>query len=236
MHMTSKEGEQPSDRADAAAANFSTRRMVVPMIWDIALNTAIPLASYHLSKAYISPSEVTALIAASIFPILKSLFGVLRRSRLDPVAVLVLLGIGVSIVVIFLGGSPKVLLLRESIFGGVFGLACFVSLVLPRPIMFYFGRFFAAGNDPERRARFDASWQYPQVRRGHRIITLIWGLSLGGEFCVRVVMIYMLPIPTVLAVSPFLFGGATIFVVIWTIRYARKLRQRAVAAARRAAP
>ncbi len=66
--------------------------------------------------------------------------------------------------------------------------------------MFYFGRFFFTGNDPERRVRFDSSWQYPQVRRGHRIITLVWGLVLVGEFCVRVAMIYTLPITVVLQV------------------------------------
>jgi hypothetical protein len=52
----------------------------------------------------------------------------------------------VSIVAVLLGGNPRVLLVRESFFTGALGVSCFVSLVLlPRPLMFYFGRYFATG-------------------------------------------------------------------------------------------
>lgn len=227
--MPTDEGEPAGARADARAANSLNLRLPIrPLVWDISLNVAIPLACYQLTKAYVSPSDITALVAASIFPLLKSLFGVVRRRSLDPIAVLVLLGIVTSMVAIAFGGSAKLLLLRESLFTGVFGLACLVSLALPRPLMFYIGRFFTAGNDPERRARFDATWQYAKARRTHRIISLVWGLLYLGEFTVRTALIYTQSITTVLAVSPFLFGSATILAIIWTLRYARKARERAI--------
>ena len=37
--------------------------------------------------------------------------------------------------------------MRESLFTALFGLACFGSLLLPRPMMYYFGRRFMAGRD-----------------------------------------------------------------------------------------
>jgi len=208
-----------------AGQEFPMHAAIIPMVWDIALNTAIPLLCYHLSKAYISPSDLTALIAASVFPVLKSLFGMIRRGQLDPIAILVLLGIAVSSIAILFGGSPKLLLLRESFFTAAFGLACLVSLALPRPLMFYFARFFTAGNDPVRKARIDASYQYPEIRRGHRIITLGWAVLMLGEFVARVAMIYTLPVSTVLAVSPFLIGSATILGIVLSIRYGRKMRE-----------
>jgi hypothetical protein len=51
----------------------------------------------------------------------------------------VLLAIATDGVALFVGGRPRLLLVRESLFTGVFGLSCFVSLLLPRPMMFYFG-------------------------------------------------------------------------------------------------
>ncbi|MEJ2217558.1 MAG: hypothetical protein P8099_13185 [Gemmatimonadota bacterium] len=223
------EGEPAGARPDTPTANsLDLRPPIRPMVWDIALNVAIPLACYRLTKAYVSPSDFNALLAASIFPILRNLVGVVRRRSLDPIAVLVLLGISTGMLAIALGGSAKLLLLRESLFTGVFGLACLVSLVLPRPLMFYFGRFFTAGNDPARRARFDATWQYARARKTHRIITLVWGLLYLGEFTVCAALIYTQPITTVLAVSPLLFGSATILAIIWTFRYARKARERAI--------
>ncbi len=130
---------------------------------DVALNAGIPWLLYRLSKRYLSASEVAALAIAATFPLAKSASELLRRGRLDPIAVLVLLGILVSGVGVILGGSPRLLLLRESLFTGALGLACFGSLFLPRPLMFYFGRHFMAGDDPERRREFDANLHRPGV-------------------------------------------------------------------------
>jgi hypothetical protein len=227
--MPTDEDEPAGARADTPASiSLNLRPPILPMVWDIVLNTAIPLACYRLTKAYVTPSDLVALLAASIFPILRNLFDVVRRRSLDPIAVVVLLGISTGMVAIALGGSGKLLLLRESLFTGVFGLACLVSLALPRPLMFHIGRFFTAGNDPEMRARFDATWQYAEARQTHRIITLVWGLLYLGEFTVCAALIYTQPITTVLAVSPFLFGSVTILAIIWTFRYARKARERAI--------
>lgn len=205
------------------------RPPILPMVWDIGLNVAVPMICYQLSKQYLSPSEFTALLLASIFPTLKSVHDVLRRREIDPVSVVVLLGIAAGIAAMFFGGSYKVLLLRESLFTFVLGLTCLGSLLLPsrRPLMFFFGRVFATGNDPVRRAAFDASWQYPQARRRHRVITLAWGFLFVAEFAFRAVLIYTVSPATVLAVSPVVLGTATILVILWTVRYASRRRQAA---------
>jgi len=205
------------------------RPPILPLVWDIALNVVVPMACYRLSKQYVSPSELTALLFASIYPTLKSIYDVFRRGELDPVSVVVLLGIGSGIAALLFTGSYKVLLLRESLFTFVLGLACLVSLLLPsrRPLMFYFGRVFATGNDPVRRAAFDASWQYPEARRGHRLVTLVWGLVFIAEFAFRVLLIYTVSPATVLAVSPIVLGTATILAILWTFRYGARARRRA---------
>jgi hypothetical protein len=203
------------------------RPPILPLVWDIGLNVAIPMGCYYLSKQYVSPSEFTALLFASLYPMLKSIYDVIRRRELDPVSVVVLLGIGSGIAALLFSGSYKILLLRESLFTFVFGLACLGSLLLPsRPLMFYFGRVFATGNDPVRRAAFDASWQYPEARRSHRVVTLVWGLLFIAEFAFRAVLIYTVSPATVLAVSPVVLGTATILVIVWTFRYGARARRR----------
>ncbi len=85
---------------------------------DIALNAAIPLLLYRLAKRYLAASEVGALTCAAAFPLGKSAWDVTRRQRLDPVAMVVLLGILGSGAGVLLGGTPRLLLLRESLFTG----------------------------------------------------------------------------------------------------------------------
>jgi hypothetical protein len=198
-------------------------------VWDIALNAIIPFVLYKVSKHYVSSSELTALLFATTFPVGKSIFDVIRRGQVDPVSVVVLLGIAASGAAFCFGGSPRLLLVRESLFTGAFGFACFFSLLLPRPMMFYFARHFIAGADPQRRARFNASWQLREVRFSHRLITIVWGCVFVGELILRIVLIYHASTATVLIVSPALLGTLMIAAMIWAFRYGRRVRLRALA-------
>lgn len=193
-----------------------------PILRSIVLNAVVPVVLYSLSKHYLAASEVVALSIAAIFPAVDSGWGVIRRRRLDVIALIALLSIAVSIVGVALGGSPKILLIRESFFTGALGLACFLSLLLPRPLMFYFGRQFMAGDDPVRIERFNAQWRKPAVRRLHRLITIVWGAAFGGEFILRVVLVLTLPPVVVLAVTPFVTGAVVALTIAWTFAYVRR--------------
>ncbi len=227
-------GQSAAAPAAQADAGFGPpqRPSVRPMMLEMAIDAGIPFGCYWLSMHYLSRSEVLALLVASIFPTLKSLYGVLRRRARDPISVLILAGLLFGLAALLVGGGAKLLLIRESLFTGAFGLACLVSLLSRsrRPVMFYFGRFFAAGSDPVRRARFDQLWQYASFRRVQRIMTLVWGLVFVGEFTVRVVLIYTVSPATVLAVSPIVLGSATLLTVLWTVRYAARARKAGAAA------
>ncbi len=198
------------------------------ILWDVALNAIVPFALYRLSKRYVSTSELTALILATIFPLGKSILGLSRHRQLDPVAIVVLLGILTSAAAIFLGGSPKILLIRESLFTGAFGCACLFSLFLRRPMMFYFARYFVARDDPGKQKRFEATWEIAAARRTHRLITIVWGAAYVAEFIVRLALIDMLPIAAVLVVSPILLGATTIAALLWTRHTARRLRAKSL--------
>lgn len=215
-----------SPNTNHANTNQINRPPVRNIVWGIVLNAVFPVILYKLSKRYYSPSEFTALVAAALFPIGKSGFELIYRRQLDPISILVLLGIGTDGVALLLGGSPRLLLVRESLLTGVFGLACFFSLLLPRPMMFYFARYFVAGTDPARQARFNAAWQFPEVRFCHRLITIIWGCAFVGELVIRIILIYNLPAAVVLVVSPILIGVLTISTMIWAFAYGYRVRMR----------
>jgi hypothetical protein len=213
------QGLVPADRVRAGFRRF---------LLDIALNAIVPLVLYRISKSYFSASEFTALVFATTFPLGKSIFDFAMRRRLDPVSVIVLLGIGASAIAVVMGGSPRLLLMRESLFTAVFGLACFFSLLLPRPMMFYFGRHFMGGDDPVRRRRYEASWALPEVRFTSRLITVVWGSVYLGEFGIRLALIFLVPVAWVLVASPLLLGSLTLVTIIWTFRYAKTARERAL--------
>ena len=200
--------------------------MIVSLARDIALNATIPALSYWLTKRFVSSSEMTALLAAMVFPLLKGGYEIARRREIDPVALLVLLGIATSLLALIIGGDPRVLLIRESFFTGAFGILCLISLMFRRPIMFYFGRYFLAGRDPRKRETFDARWQDPYARHAHRVVTMVWGCVFTGEFALRVLLVTRASAAVVLIASPIMTGAATILTVAWTFWYAGRVRAR----------
>jgi hypothetical protein len=214
---------------NAAEQDPTSRPPIRGIVWGIVLNASIPVILYKLSKRYVSPSEFRALVIASTFPLGKSVFDLVRRGQVDPISIIVLLGIATDGVALLLGGSVRLLLVRESLFTGAFGLACFISLLFPRPLMFYFARYFMAGTDPQRLARFNASWQLPEVRFCHRLVTTVWGSVFVGELILRIILIYNTSPAVVLVISPILLGALTIVTMVWAFSYGHRVRRRTMA-------
>jgi hypothetical protein len=208
----------------------------------LVIDGLLPFLTYLLLTSYVPHlSQVVALGLSATFPTVNGLATIVRRRHLDILGAVVLVGIAVSILATLVGGDPKLLLIRESFVTGALGMVCLTSFVWPRPLMFYIGRQFSVGEDPVKIADFNALWQYPRARATFRVMTIVWAIGWLSEFALRVVMVWTLSIPEVLAISPIVFNGITIGLIAWTIAYGRRRRQRgaearAAASARMAFP
>jgi hypothetical protein len=213
-----------AEATTAQPGGFNRRGLILNLV----INAAIPLLVYQVSIRYVSPSEVVGLSLAAVVPLLASVVELARSQRLNIIGIITLLGIAVSLIGIALGGDPKILLIRESFITGALGIACFVSLLLPRPLMFYFALEFAAGGDPARIAAMNAQYEHmARVRRVHRRITIVWGVAFTGELALRVIMVFTLPVAVVLAVSPIVLTAVTVATIAWTFSYVNRMRRQA---------
>src|ERR1700681_4043420 len=183
-----------------SSADAPSIRGVLP---SLVVDGLLPFMTYVLLTSYVPHvSQVIALGLSATFPTVYGLVTIVRRRHLDIIGALVLVGIVVSILATLVGGDPKLLLIRESFITGALGMVCLTSLVLPRPLMFYIGRQFTVGEDPAKIAEFNTLWQYPRARHTFRVMTIVWALGWMGEFALRVLMVWKLSIPEVLAMSP----------------------------------
>ena len=191
----------------------------------LLVNAVAPFVAYQV----LTGTGVEALQTAAVFPIVGVARGYVRTRRADIIGVVSLVFIVVGVVASLISGDPRFVLIKESLLTGVFGLVCLASLLLPRPLMFYFGRQFMTGGDPLRAAEFESKWQYPHFRTANRVITLVWGLAYLVEAAVRVALSFVLPITQFLLVSPIRAIGVTVALISWTMAYARSTRDRLVA-------
>lgn len=111
-----------------AALKIPVRAFLV----DLGLNTVVPLACYREARAR-GASELAALVISGVYPLAASLFSLLRDRALNPFSPVVLIGLAVSAVALLLGGTPRLILLRESLPTLAVGLACLATLITRRP-------------------------------------------------------------------------------------------------------
>ncbi len=214
--------EQPAPQVSKAAT-------VRGIIFSIVINAALPFIIYTLLKDYTSLSDLLALIISGIPPIIASIVDVVRKGHVDLMSGIVLLSIVISILLILAGGSPRLYLIRESFFTAAFGIVYLISLFFPRPLAFYFGRYFVTGNVPAKIAWFNSLWQYPAFRRSMRISTVVWGVGMVLEAAVRTFLVFTLTIPQFLLISPFVIYGIIGALMLWTFWYGRQGQKRAEA-------
>jgi hypothetical protein len=194
----------------------------------LLVNAVAPVLAYQV-LTNLGVSSMTALASSAIFPVLGTGWSFARTRRPDIIGVVSLTFILVGVATSVVSGDPRFVLVKDSLMTGLFGLLCLGSLVLvPRPLLFYFGRQFSSGGDPARAAAFESMWQYPHFRAVMQVMTIVWGVGYLIEALVRVGLSFLLTIPVFLIVSPLLAFGVTIGLISWTVAYARtKTRRRA---------
>jgi hypothetical protein len=187
----------------------------------LVVNAVLPYLAFQYLSGH-GVDDVSALAISAVFPLVGILSGMIRTRHADVIALVSLAFIGIGVATSVVSGNPRFILIRESFVSGLFAAACLVSLFMPRPLLFYFGRHFGGGGDPRRAQAFDTMWQTQGFRTMIRRMTLVWGLGLLFESVLRVVLSFVLPIGTFLLLSRPLFLAVTFGLIAWTLSYGRR--------------
>lgn len=191
-------------------------------IAEISFNFVLPWAIYVSTKAHIG--EVHAIMASSVPPMAWSIGGFIRSRRVDALSILVLAGIGLSLIAYAIGGSPKLLLIRETFITATIGLLFLGSILINKPLIYEFGKALAARQSSEDHAKFVAMKDGPMFKDGMKVMTLVWGLGLLAEAGLRITLIMSLPVATYLIVGHVVGYGTFGALMLWNFLYVRALK------------
>ena len=206
---------------------------VVPLVRrfgpSILINGVAPYFIYFVLHHQFQVAELPALLATSIPPLLDALVGIVRWRRIDFLAGFVLFTIGLAVGLVALGGDPRLYLIRESFITAGIGLAFILSNPLPRPLGFFFARYFMAGNDQARLAWVNDRWQRSAgFRHAIRFSNVVWGLGFVLEAAVRTYLVFTLSIEQFLIAAPIVFYGFYAVLLGWSVVFGRRKRQQAM--------
>lgn len=219
----------PENIMDRARLFGWLRRRGPGLALDLAVNVAAPLLIYDEMQG--RWGDVNALLASAAPPLLWSVGGFLRNRRVDALSMLAMVGIALSLLAFFGGGSAQLLQLREKLVTLLIALAFLGSAAIGKPLITPLARATVARESAAALADFDAKRNDGLLRHTVMVMTLAWGFGLLADFAISVPLIYSLSIAHYLVVGPIL-GYATIGgLTLWTILY-RRYRTRHAAAVR----
>jgi hypothetical protein len=146
-----------------------TRALGIPVIWGLSVGLGIAVVSVGVNT--------------------------FRRGKLDAVGVLMLVELVAAIAVLFWLHSPRMLLIRPSIFSGIAAFYLMGSAFTSRPLTLEGSKPMATKGDPVRTIAWERAWQQvPRFRLAHRLLTFGTGVALLTDAVLRVVVAYRFPV------------------------------------------
>lgn len=205
---------------------FNSRSMLVGILLTALFDVGLAIAVFEIAKHRFGASDFVAYLVASIGPVLGGLIGLLRTRKIDGVAIIILVNLLISAGVTLIGShDAKVLLLKDSVLTGTFGLVILITSlsIFPKPLMFFFGLKFGTDGTKEGTREWYELWQrYPTFRRGQRFLNNVWGVGFLVEAAVKAVGVLVLPYGAAYAVNqiaPFVLVAGLIY---FSIRFGMK--------------
>jgi hypothetical protein len=183
------------------------------------VDVLVPVGIYFaLRRAEVG--NVLALTAGAFVPALRVITSIVRDRRVAGLAAFVLAIFALSIALAFVTGNARVLLAKESVFTMLAGVYCLGSLFVGRPFSYYTMRRFVVGDEEEAKAEWENSEEF---RHTLRVLTLAWGIGFVGEALMRLVLVYDLPVSTMVIVSPILLAALVVVLVIFSRVYGKRV-------------
>lgn len=201
---------------------------------EVLFNFALPFLIYDALRHRLG--DVGALLASSAPPIAWSLIEFARRRRIDALSILVLAGIGLSLLAVVGGGSARFLQLREALVTGAIGAIFLGSAAIGRPLIYQLARASMLRKSAEEARAFENLRENAGFRRAMNVMTLVWGSGLIAQTAVACGLVLTLSIRDYLLAGPVIGYGTMGVLGLWTAWYVRRQKARGRRAAAVAGP
>jgi hypothetical protein len=188
------------------------REMIRGLGWDLGL----PLVTYYGLHAA-GASDTAALLAGTAGAALRMAWVAVRSRTLSPFSMVMAAVFGVGLLFTVLTGDPRFLIIKHSAMAAAIGLAFLITALHGgRPLTLAAQQSFMPGKADDLTAAYATN---PDIRRGHRLASLVWGGGLLTEAAIRAVLVYLLPIEVMVGVSTALTVVTFAILIAWNARY-----------------
>lgn len=194
-------------------------KLVLP---SVLINSILPLVLYHFFMIYFS--SLNSLIIAITAPIFYNIYEVLKEKKVDAFGILMLASFAMGIGCVFLGGSEKFLLLKESFVTYILGFTFLITLLLKKPLVYYFILKFEPDKETFNENTIEQLWQTNYFRFSIKFINLVWGLAMLTDATLKTILVFYTSVSVFLVVSNLVTYVVIGLTILCTIHYRNKIR------------
>jgi hypothetical protein len=141
------------------------------------------------------------MIASAVPPLLWSIYELLKTRRLDAISLTVSGSILLTVGATAMGGSARLIQIRDALVTGAVGVLFLVTLLCRRPMIFYLARA-AMARGAEGMAAYETIWEQRGVPEIFRWLSLVWGFGLIAQTAAMCYLAWIWPVPRYLLLSP----------------------------------
>lgn len=155
-------------------------------------------------------------------PLIWSVYELAKTRRLDAISVIVVSSILFTLIATGMGGSARLIQVRDALVLAAVGLLFLATLAMKRPMIFYLARATMARNTTAGAERFEALWERPGIPQVFRALTWFWGIGLVLQTVLLCGLAWVWPISRYLLLSPFIQAGATGLMIVASLMYLKR--------------
>lgn len=193
--------------------------LIALVLWDAGL----PLLAYY-GLRLAGQSEQIALLAGAVFAALRIAWVAVRHRSFDGFAALLAAVLAIGLVLSFVSGDARFILVKESFGTAAAALILLASCASRTPLVLVAVR---AGSSEAKRAEIDRLCaEVPEFRRAFVRMSAVWGVGLLLEAVLRVPLVYVLPADVMAGLSVVLLLVVIGLLSGWTAWYAGRIQAR----------
>lgn len=187
------------------------------MVWDLVASVGV----YYALRLF-GVDERPALLVATILAATRLIWVAVRRRQVTWFAAVMLAVFGLGLLLTFLAGDARFLLMKDSIVTAGVGIVFLLSALGGRPLTLS----AAQTSQPWRAAAIDEMFRTRKdLRRRFFISSVVWGVGLLTESVVRIPLVYSFSVDTMVGLSELMFWGTIGLLMLWSLFYTRAVWQ-----------
>jgi len=144
----------------------------------VLINMIAPAVLYRLAAPHFATNSLIPLALSSLPPVLWLAYSLIKLRAVDFLGLFAAENVAVTMAALVLAHTEREALIGRSMQNVVLAAIFLASLAFAKPLAFHMSRQLTTGNDPAKRADFDATAGQPGAMDAYRVLTIGWIVAL----------------------------------------------------------